>query len=62
MIRSVEQDFDNSRGEVNDVASGVFNTALGVGQVSGPLVGSLLTHQLGFRETTDALSLYAIFF
>lgn len=62
MIRSVEQDFDNSRGEVNDVASGIFNTALGVGQVSGPLVGSLLTHQLGFRETTDVLSLYAIAF
>lgn len=60
MIRSVEQDFDNSKGEVNDVASGVFNTALGVGQVSGPLVGSLLTHKLGFRETTDILSIYAI--
>ena len=62
MIRSVEQDFDNSRGEVNDVASGVFNTALGVGQVSGPLFGSLLTNKLGFRETTDLLSIYAILF
>lgn len=62
MIKSVEKDFDNSKGEVNDVASGVFNTALGIGQVSGPLVGSLLTHQIGFRNTTDILSIYAISF
>jgi MFS family permease len=62
MIRSVENDFDNSKGEVNDVASGVFNTALGVGQVSGPLMGSFLTHKFGFRNTTDFLSLYALGF
>ena len=62
MIKSVEKDFDNSKGELNDVASGVFNTALGIGQVSGPLVGSLLTNQLGFRETTDILSIYAFVF
>lgn len=62
MIRVVEKDFDNSKGEVNDVASGVFNTALGIGQVSGPLVGSYLTEVLGFRDTTDYLSIYAICF
>ena len=62
MIRTVENDFDNSKGEVNDVASGIFNTALGIGQVSGPLIGSFMTHQIGFRSTTDLLSIYAIVF
>jgi hypothetical protein len=31
MIKSVEPFYDNSKGQVNDVASGVFNTALGCG-------------------------------
>jgi MFS family permease len=62
MIRSVEKDFDNSKGEVNDVASGIFNTALGVGQVSGPLIASFLTNKFGFRNTTDFISIYALGF
>jgi len=60
MIISVERDFDNSKGEVNDVASGVFNTALGVGQVSGPIFGSLVTSWLSFRDTTDLIAIWAI--
>lgn len=62
MIHAVEKDFDNTYKEVNDVASGVFNTALGVGQLTGPFLGSFLTNSLGFRETTDILSIYAISF
>jgi hypothetical protein len=53
MIKSVEGDFDNSKGEVNDMASGIFNTALGCGQVSGPIYGSMVNHALGFRRITS---------
>lgn len=62
MIRSVEKDFDNSKGEVNDVASGVFNTSLGVGQVLGPLFGSILTSWFSFRDTTDIIGIGALIF
>lgn len=62
MIVSVEGRFDNSRGELNDVASGVFNTCLGVGQIVGPLYSSIVTSAVGFRLCCDMLAIFLIAF
>ena len=37
--------------DVDDRCSGVFNSCLGIGQVVGPLLGSYLSVQIGFRFT-----------
>ena len=42
---------------INDYCSGIFNSCLGIGQVSGPLVGSYVTIALGFRYTEDIVAL-----
>jgi len=48
MIESVLDYFPGQETEINDISSGIFNMFLGIGQVSGPVFGSLITDQFGF--------------
>ena len=42
---------------MNNLSSGVFNTANGLGEVIGPLFGAALYRQSGFRATSDMTAL-----
>ena len=49
MIASVTPHFPKeSTGQINDKACGLFNMFLGIGQVAGPIYGSLVTANIGF--------------
>lgn len=49
---------------LNDKASGLYNGAYGVGTFLAPLIGSALFEAVGFRSTTDIMSLcsFVLFF
>ena len=34
--------------ELNDVAAGMFNASMGVGETLGPVLSGLLNHRIGF--------------
>jgi hypothetical protein len=48
MIKQGRVAFPNEADDVNDLASGIFNSGLGVGQILGPIFGSYLTHAFNF--------------
>jgi hypothetical protein len=47
---------------VNNLSSGVFNTANGLGEVIGPLFGAAMYEQSGFKMTSDVTSLITFFY
>ena len=53
MIESVIHKYPDDEFLINDLSSGIFNCFLGIGQISGPLYGSLMTEHAGFRLTAD---------
>jgi hypothetical protein len=57
MINQANIAFPGRPDEINDYCSGIFNSCLGIGQISGPLVGSYVTLSLGFRYTEDIAAL-----
>ena len=57
MVESVAQHYPNQIGRVNNLSSGVFNTANGLGEVVGPLFGAAMYETSGFRMTSDITSI-----
>ena len=58
MTEAVLKDFSPEDQEViNDLSSGIFNCFLGLGQIAGPLFGSIMTSQFGFRLSADFVSI-----
>jgi hypothetical protein len=47
---------------INNLASGLYNMVLGVGEVAGPLYGTFVAAQVGFRETSDILAIVFMIF
>jgi hypothetical protein len=43
MIDSAMIAFPDQEQKINDLSSAIFNSFLGIGQISGPLYGSLMT-------------------
>ena len=58
MVESVAQHYPNQVGRVNNLSSGVFNTANGLGEVIGPLFGAAMYEQSGFKMTSDVTSFF----
>jgi len=62
MLEAVLDEYPMQEQEINDLSSAVFNTFLGIGQISGPLFGSYMTVEHGFRLTSDYVALICIAF
>jgi len=62
MIDAVVPLYPNDEFLVNDLSSGIFNCFLGIGQIVGPLYGSLMTQRFGFRYATDYVAIFCFFF
>ena len=39
--------------ELNDVAAGMFNASMGIGEAIGPVISSIVNKQLGFSASQD---------
>ncbi|CAI2367076.1 unnamed protein product [Moneuplotes crassus] len=57
MLDAVEGQFLDSRSEVSDKFSGIFNMAGGFGQICGPSTAGLLNDKVGFNMTFDIIAL-----
>jgi len=57
MVESVIVYYPNQVSRVNNLSSGVFNTANGLGEVIGPMFGAALYEDHGFRTTSDVTAL-----
>lgn len=53
MLDATKNDFQDQMAELNDVISGVFNMALGLGQIAGPTLAGTLYDNLDFNWTCD---------
>jgi hypothetical protein len=51
MMEKAKRYFPGQEEIVNDRCSGIFNSCLGLGQIVGPLLGSYLSEEIGFRFT-----------
>ena len=58
ILEAVESRFPHYKNsnELNDVAAGLFNAALGMGDIFGPVTSSLINRKLGFEYSQDTLS------
>ena len=48
--------------QINDISSGMFNMFLGIGQISGPLFGAIVTEYYGFQNCCDSVSIICLTF
>ena len=63
MIESVLPHYPKSAEmEINNVSSGIFNMFLGLGQIFGPLYGSIVTEAYDFRTCCDSVSIICLVF
>lgn len=62
MIDSVIAFYPHDEHLVNDLSSGIFNCFLGIGQISGPIYGSLMTSAYNFRLTSDYVAFFCLGF
>ena len=53
---------ESAESQINDLSSGIFNMFLGIGQVMGPLFGSIVSKNLGFRMTCDLVAVICLLF
>jgi MFS family permease len=53
---------ESAESQINDISSGIFNMFLGIGQVAGPLFGSIVSKYLGFRMTCDLVAVICLLF
>ena len=60
MIDAVMPLYPSQEVQVNDLSSAIFNSFLGIGQISGPLFGSLMTEYYGFRFTCDVVAIICL--
>lgn len=63
MLRHANLAFPNNEEVVSNYCSGIFNSSLGIGQITGPLFGSNVTASMGvngFRYTQDIAALIAL--
>ena len=52
MVEGAIEHFPAYEREVNNMSSGIFNSFLGLGQVIGPMFGSILNEVINFQHTT----------
>lgn len=57
MIDSALDKYPDEEYVINDLSSACFNSFLGIGQILGPLYGSLMTENTNFRVTCDVLGI-----
>jgi MFS family permease len=62
MCESVSAHYPNQVSRVNNLSSGVFNTANGLGEVIGPMFGAAMYEEYGFRMTSDVTALITFFY
>ena len=62
MVESVISHYPTQVGRVNNLSSGVFNTANGLGEVIGPLFGAWMYEKSGFRMTSDFTAMIAFLY
>lgn len=60
MLDAVEGQYEDSKSEVSDKFSGIFNMAGGFGQIVGPSVAGALNDGVGFNMTFDIIALLLI--
>ena len=53
---------ESAETQINDISSGIFNMFLGIGQIIGPLYGSIVTAEYGFRYCCDLVSIICLVF
>lgn len=57
MLAVIESDLPNLKGEdLNNSASGYFNSFLGIGETIGPISASVMTETFGFRTAFDVVA------
>lgn len=61
MIAILTDKFPNQTERAADISSGILNLAFGLGQLIGPLYGSLVEHALDFRTTCDIAGAQIVF-
>ena len=63
MLHQIEIKMPELKGdELNNVSAGFFNSFLGAGETLGPITASLLTDQIGFRNSEDVLATLILVF
>lgn len=63
IIESVlERDLDIDENQLNNNVSGLFIAFQGIGETSGPIMGSVLEFEFGFRSAMDCMGFTAVFF
>ena len=62
MIDSAVLRFPDQETQINDLSAGIFNSILGLGQISGPIYGSLVTSYIGFRLCSESVAFVCLVF
>lgn len=62
MVESVNGYYPTQTSRVNNLSSGIFNTANGLGEVIGPLFGAACYEQSGWRMTSDFTAIITFFY
>lgn len=62
MLDSVTPLYPKQEERVNDLSSGIFNSFLGIGLISGPIYGSLMASATSFQYTCDSVSFICLGF
>ena len=62
MVESVMDVYPTQVGRVNNLSSGIFSASSGLGEVIGPLFGSAMYEQSGFRMTSDMTAMVTFFY
>ena len=58
MVHSVENRYPELKGdELDNQASGYFNSCIGVGEAIGPITASVLSNLIGFRSAEDFIAI-----
>ena len=48
--------------ELNDKASGLFNSSFAIGCLLGPIIGGLLNDNFGYRTTCDIMAFFSLIY
>ena len=61
VMNEIRSKFSDNQASVIDTASSLYNSAFGIGNILGPIVGAHLSTYYGFRTWTDILSHFSLF-
>ena len=60
MINDAVIGYPRQKNEVTDMSSAIFNSMLGIGQMLGPIYGSIVTDEFNFRVCADSVAVVVL--